>query len=121
MNTFSIELRGIAPQPTTCCKDAHGEGGSSRLIECGAYGDSECGGFGLSTTPIALFGAGECDATESKLSAEGTLLAVAVGHAAAPAIADFNRDGRNDVLVGGLDGALSLWVATHSLPRRVGL
>ena len=40
-NTYSADLTPGAPlYPSTCCIDANGEGGSSRLVECGAYGDS---------------------------------------------------------------------------------
>jgi hypothetical protein len=95
--------------PSTCCVDVNGEGGSSRLLECGAYGNSECGGFGSSTSPIALFAGGECDTATSTFVVEERLIGVRAGHAAAPSLGDFDNDGDADLLLGGLDGAISLY------------
>ena len=80
------------------------------MILCGLFGTTECGGFGASTTPIAMFVGGECKATVSSISSEGGLWSVDAGHAAAPALGDVNVDGNVDLIVGGLDGAISLYV-----------
>ena len=95
--------------PSSIYHAGDGAGGSNRILQCGRYGTTECGAFGASVMPIATFPGGECAVAASSLKLRSAFYGVSSGHAAAPAVFDFDGDGDLDLLLGGLDGRAQLY------------